>query len=47
MFSRKSCYFFVRPKKNFLELCVFLGRERSRQRRLKELAEEAEVVKRG
>jgi Domain of unknown function (DUF5655) len=25
MFSRKSCYFFVRPKKNFLELCVFLG----------------------
>ena len=27
MFSRKSCYFFVRPKRNFLELCVFLGRE--------------------
>src|SRR6266508_1141518 len=26
MFSRKSCYFFVRPKKNFLEACVFLGR---------------------
>ena len=26
MFSRKSCYFFVRPKKNYLELCVFLGR---------------------
>ena len=26
MFSRKSCYFFVRPKKNFLELCVFLPR---------------------
>jgi len=26
MFSRKSCYFFVRPKKTFLELCVFLGR---------------------
>jgi hypothetical protein len=26
MFSRSSCYFFVRPKKNFLELCVFLGR---------------------
>jgi Domain of unknown function (DUF5655) len=26
MFSRESCYFFVRPKKNFLELCVFLGR---------------------
>ena len=27
MFSRKSCYFFVRPKKSFIELCVFLGRE--------------------
>src|SRR5262245_10158027 len=26
MFSKKSCYFFVRPKQNFLELCVFLGR---------------------
>ena len=26
MFSRKSCHFFVRPKKSFLELCVFLGR---------------------
>jgi hypothetical protein len=26
MFSRKSCYFFVRPKKHFLEVCVFLGR---------------------
>lgn len=26
MFSRKSCYFFVRPKRNFLEVCVFFGR---------------------
>jgi hypothetical protein len=26
MFARKSCYFFVRPKKTFLEVCVFLGR---------------------
>ena len=26
MFSRRSCHFFVRPKRNFLELCVFLGR---------------------
>lgn len=26
MFARKSCYFFVRPKKQFLEVCVFLGR---------------------
>ncbi len=27
MFARDSCYFFVRPKKSFLEVCVFLGRE--------------------
>ena len=26
MFSRKSCYCFVRPKKQFLEVCFFLGR---------------------
>ena len=26
MFARESCYFFVRPKRTFLELCVFLGR---------------------
>jgi hypothetical protein len=26
MFSRKTCYFFVRPKKSFLEVCVFLTR---------------------
>lgn len=26
MFSRKSCYFFVRPKKSELEVCVFLDR---------------------
>jgi hypothetical protein len=26
MFSRDSCYFFVRPKTKFLEVCVFLGR---------------------
>jgi hypothetical protein len=25
-FSRKSRYFFVRPKRNYLEVCVFLGR---------------------
>ena len=27
MFSRKACYFFVRPKKNVLEVCFFLGRK--------------------
>ena len=26
MFSRASCYFFVRPKTKHLELCFFLGR---------------------
>jgi hypothetical protein len=26
MFSRQSCYFFVRPKTSSLELCIFLGR---------------------
>jgi hypothetical protein len=26
MFSRQSCYFFVRPKRSFLEVCLFLGR---------------------
>jgi hypothetical protein len=26
MFSRQSCYFFVRPKRSFLEVNVFLGR---------------------
>jgi len=26
MFARKSCYFFVRPKMKFLEVCVFLER---------------------
>ena len=26
MFARSSCYFFVRPKKSFLEVVVFLGR---------------------
>jgi hypothetical protein len=26
MFSRKSCYSFVRPKRKVLEVCVFLGR---------------------
>ena len=26
MFSRRACYFFVRPKRTCLELCIFLGR---------------------
>ncbi|HVZ23250.1 MAG TPA: DUF5655 domain-containing protein [Vicinamibacterales bacterium] len=26
MFSRTTCYFFVRPRPKFLEVCLFLGR---------------------
>ena len=26
MFSRDVCYFFIRPKRSYLEVCVFLGR---------------------
>src|SRR5215468_6314291 len=26
MFSKKTCYFFVRPKKKYLEVVFFLGR---------------------
>jgi hypothetical protein len=26
MFARSSCYFFVRPKKSYLEVVIFLGR---------------------
>jgi hypothetical protein len=26
MFARKSCYFFVRPKRSYLEVIIFLGR---------------------
>src|SRR6476661_8667248 len=26
MFSRKSCYFFVRPRRSHLQVCVFLSR---------------------
>lgn len=26
MFARKACYFFVRPKRKFLEVVIFLGR---------------------
>src|SRR5258706_7406911 len=45
MFSRKSCYFFVRPKRNFLELCVFLGRElKAPQVRRVDRASQSKVV---
>ena len=45
MFSRQSCYFFVRPKKSFLEFCVFLGRElKAPQVRRVDRASKAKIV---
>lgn len=45
MFSRKSCYFFVRPKKSFLELCIFLGRTvKARQVRRVDRSSKSKVV---
>jgi hypothetical protein len=45
MFSRQSCYFFVRPKRNFLEVCVFLGRTvKARQVRRVDRASKSKVV---
>jgi len=32
MFSRKACYFFVRPTKSYLEICFFLSRRVKDQR---------------
>jgi hypothetical protein len=45
MFSRRSCYFFVRPRKSFLEVCVFLGRTiRAPQVRRVDSASKTKVV---
>jgi Domain of unknown function (DUF5655) len=45
MFARKSCYFFVRPKRTFLEVCVFLGRTvRAPQVRRTDAASKTKVV---
>jgi uncharacterized protein DUF5655 len=45
MFSRKSCYFFVRPKRTFLEVCVFLGRSvKAPQIRRVDRASKAKIV---
>ena len=45
MLPRKSCYFFFRPKRKFLELCVFLGREiKAPQVRRIDRASKAKVV---
>jgi hypothetical protein len=45
MFSRKSCYFFVRPKRSFLEVCIFLGRSvKARQIRRVDRASKSKMV---
>jgi len=45
MFSRKSCYFFVRPRKTSLEVCVFLGRPiKARQVRRAERSSKIKVA---
>jgi uncharacterized protein DUF5655 len=45
MFSRKTCYFFVRPKRSFLELCVFFGRTlKAPQMRRVDRASKSKVV---
>ena len=45
MFSRKSCYFFVRPKRTYLELSLFLGRKlRAAQVRRVEPASKSKFV---
>ena len=45
MFSRKACYFFVRPKRKALEVCIFLGRTvRARQIRRVEPSSRTKLV---
>jgi hypothetical protein len=45
MFSRKSCYFFVRPHQRFLEVCIFLRRSlKAPQVRRIEQASKSKVV---
>ena len=45
MFSRKSCYFFVRPNRKFLEVCIFLGRPlKAPQVRRTEQASKSKIV---
>ena len=45
MFSRKACYFFVRPKRKALEVCIFLGRTiKSRQIRRVEPSSRTKLV---
>lgn len=42
MFARKACYFFVRPKRSFLEVVIFLGRA-IKSSRVKKVVESSKV----
>ena len=42
MFARKACYFFVRPRRNFLEVVIFLGRA-IKSPRIKKVVESSKV----
>ena len=42
MFARKACYFFVRPKRSFLEVVIFLGRA-VKSPRIKKVVESSKV----
>ena len=42
MFARKACYFFVRPKRHFLEVVIFLGRA-IQSPRIKKVVESSKV----
>ena len=44
MFARKSCYFFVRPKRSYLEVIVFLGRV-IKSPRIKKVGDASKVKK--
>ena len=42
MFARKACYFFVRPKRSFLEVVIFLGRA-VKSAKIKKVVESSKV----
>ena len=42
MFARKACYFFVRPKRSFLEVVILLGR-RVKSAQIKKVVESSKV----
>jgi hypothetical protein len=43
MFSRRACYFFVRPKRAYLELFFFLGRPLKKTARIRRIVKSSKV----